>query len=171
VRHLRPRGIFYALALGWIGIQNIGRWRSGGVDPRVVPVRRPCPERTPGSPAPPPNPNETNATAPTAAAPAPVPAGPSPPVPAAVPAPTTVPIPVVSVPGSTGGDGGSTTYRPGHGCVTHCRAGGAERMPLAVGDWRVIHRGSYRTAGHRGCRGSRGRSCGSRATRIAGVTG
>ena len=51
--------------LSWIGIKDIGR-RDIGVQPRIVPIRRPGPERGPGGPTEDPipsripNPNRSN---------------------------------------------------------------------------------------------------------------
>ena len=161
VNRVLPSGCY----LRRIWIEHIRR--SVSIDPWVVPVSGPSPKRSPGSPPvpPAPTPAPTETKAPSAAAPTPSPAGPAP---TAVPAPATMPpIPVIPMPSRTAGHGG-TVYRRGHVCTT----GGSRRakgVPLAVGDWRMIHR-RQRMAACLGCRSSRSGSCGSGATHVASIT-
>lgn len=121
--------------LSWIGIEDIGR-RDIRVQPRIVPIRRPGPERTPGGPTETPSPESPTPTAATPT-PSPVPAGIAP-SPAAVP--TAAPsAPVVATPGKITGSQASTVE--GRGCASNLSAWCGEGVPLSVGYSRVIRHG------------------------------
>lgn len=122
--------------LSWIGIEDVGR-RDIGVQPWIVPVGWPGPERSPGRPTETPSPVPTESPTPTTAppTPAPVPTGPAP-TPAASPS-ETVP-PSVAAPGKIAGNHACTVEGRGCGRASNLSARSGEGVPLSVGYAGVI---------------------------------
>jgi hypothetical protein len=122
--------------LSWIGIEDIGR-RDIGVEPRIVPIRRPGPERSPGGPTETPSPTQspTPAAATPTPAPTPVPTGPTP-TPSASPT-----APVITAPGTIAGHQAGTVEGRGLGCAGNFSPLCSEGVPLSVGYRRVIRHG------------------------------
>lgn len=162
VRIDKPTGAF----LSRIGIEDVRR-REIGVQPRIVPVGRPCPERSPGGPAETPTPSPTESPTPTAATPtpSPVPTGPAP-TPAAAPSEA---INEIAAPCEVAGDHTSTVEGRGFGCASNLGARCGKGVPLSVGYRRVIRRGG-RPCCHGGSAGP-GRSTTRSATDRPSVAG
>jgi hypothetical protein len=153
--------------LSWIGIEDIGR-RDVGVEPGIVPIGRPCPEWTPRGPADSPaSPTPTESKTPTAAAPspAPVPAGPTP-----TAAPSEAVPPSVAAPTKIVGNQAGAVE--GRGCrrASNLSPWCSERVPLSVGNRRVIRHGG-RPCCHGGSAGPGRRTAPSFATCVPGVAG
>ena len=121
--------------LSRIGIEDIRR-RDIGVEPRVIPVRRPCPERRPVGPAETPVPTPTESPTAAAPTPAPVPAGPTPSA-----SPTTVPSGPVAVPRQIAGGHAGTVEGRRYGCASNLSSRRSKGVPLSVGYSGVIWNG------------------------------
>jgi hypothetical protein len=153
--------------LSWIGIEDIGR-RDIGIKPGVVPIGGPCPEWTPRGPADSPaSPTPTESKTPTAAAPspAPVPTGPTP-----TAAPSEAVPPSVAAPTKIVGNQAGSVEGRGCGRTSNLGALCSERVPLSVGNRRVIRRGGGPCC-HGGSAGPGRGTAPSFATYVPGVAG
>lgn len=152
--------------LSWIGIKDVRR-RDIGVEPWIVPVGRPGPERSPGGPTETPSPSESPTPTAATPTPAPVPTGPAP-TPSAAPS-EAVP-PSVAAPGKVAGNHAGTVKGRGCGRASNLRARCGEGVPLSVGYGGVIRHGS-RSCCHGGSAGPGGSTAHSFATYSPGVAG